>query len=260
VLAARARAGGCVSGINFAATIRRRSCSNRRRIYAPIRSHPRGRRILESPGRLMDSRALLPAYRPAPNPFRFIAPAIHKFLFNLICHHCYGNRAERSAARVTHDRAPPQRLSFFRLSSMRASFRHLQADERLLPSSSPPLRRAAITRNGHFAAFAHALNAPLRRDRTIPNPFPSRRSEGSSEVEWTREGTRCHFLRIKISQICESDAFADCGSFLLPPSLSLSFSLSPSLPPSLFSFLLLRSFRLWYSLYVRRAGRAALGV
>jgi len=181
----------------------------------------------------MDSRALLPAYRPAPNPFRFIAPAIHKFLFNLICHHCYGNRAERSAARVTHDRAPPQRLSFFRLSSMRASFRHLQADERLLPSSSPPLRRSAITRNGHFAAFAHALNAPLRRDRTIPNPFPSRRSEGSSEVEWTREGTRCHFLRIKISQICESDAFADCGSFLLPPSLSLSLSLSLPLPPSL---------------------------
>lgn len=33
----------------------------------------------------------------ASNLFRFIAFLIHKFLFNLICRHCYGNRTKRGA-------------------------------------------------------------------------------------------------------------------------------------------------------------------
>lgn len=45
-----------------------------------------------SGSRLADGFGPILLSRSAPNLFHFIALLIHKFLFNLICRHCYGNR------------------------------------------------------------------------------------------------------------------------------------------------------------------------
>lgn len=93
-----------VGGINFAATIRQSRLESAgihaRTHTSPLPSvHARTHQTippLSGRGRVEGGGSKDPdGFGPirAPNLFRFIAFLIHKFLFNLICRHCYGNTA-----------------------------------------------------------------------------------------------------------------------------------------------------------------------
>lgn len=113
---------------------------------------------------LMDS---APFYRSrcAPNLFRFIALLIHKFLFNLICHHCYGNRAKKGcAARPPPPAkkplpAKPEVLFLLPFPLIVVSSTHFQP---LLRFHDRRLLEKDISR------LSLALNAPLRQPSRVP--------------------------------------------------------------------------------------------
>lgn len=115
-----------------------------------------------SGSRLADGFGPILLSRSAPNLFHFIALLIHKFLFNLICRHCYGNRTGKGCA---HNFAFPRNLSpFLPLPSLFFPF---------LVVSSIRFHLLLVSASGDyskrtFRGFAHSKCAITAQSATFP--------------------------------------------------------------------------------------------
>lgn len=116
--------------------------------------------------------------RSVPNLFHFIALLIHKFLFNLICRHCYGNKTKRGA--LSLEVSPSSSLFLPFLLLLLFLCHHSTCFHPLLSFHDRRLLEKDISR------LSLILNAPLRL--TVANS-PRR---------------RCYVMRIKIFQIYEA--------------------------------------------------------